>query len=140
MRQKYFSFSIIHFSKKIKSGGFTLLELLVVISVIAILITLGITSYSTAQMKARDAKRKGDLRDIQQALEQYYSVCNNIYPSVQANFTSINCSSPAISIMPVVPKDPRTTPYNCQPCTEGGFHLCTTMETQSQPYCVDNQQ
>ena len=50
--------------------GFTLLELLVVIGIISILVALGTASYSTAQKKARDAKRKGDVRSIINAFEQ----------------------------------------------------------------------
>ena len=64
---------------KIKKLGFTLLELLVVIGIIAVLVSLGASSYSTAQKKARDSKRKGDLRAIQSCMEQYYSDSNYVY-------------------------------------------------------------
>jgi len=63
-----------------QSNGFTLLELLVVISIIGILVSLVSVSYSTAQKKSRDAKRKGDLKSIQNAFEQYYAVYNG-YPA-----------------------------------------------------------
>lgn len=59
--------------------GFTLLEILVVISIIGLLIAMGSVSYSTAQKKGRDARRKGDIKAIQNALEEYYSV-NSTYP------------------------------------------------------------
>jgi len=45
-------------------AGFTLIELLVVISILAILITMGLTSFASAQRKGRDAKRKSDIREI----------------------------------------------------------------------------
>ncbi|NCO89124.1 type II secretion system protein, partial [Candidatus Roizmanbacteria bacterium] len=38
--------------------AFTLLEILVVIGIISIMVAMGTASYSTAQKKARDAKRK----------------------------------------------------------------------------------
>lgn len=60
-------------------SGFTLLELLVVISIIGILIALGTVSYSTIQKKSRDSKRKGDMKAIQNAFEQYIAQ-NNRYP------------------------------------------------------------
>lgn len=60
--------------------GFTLLELLVVIAIIAILASVGLGSYTRSQRKARDARRRSDLKQIQNALEQYYSI-NGSYPN-----------------------------------------------------------
>lgn len=51
--------------------GFTLIELLVVIVIIGILSTLGIINYMDARMRARDAQRKTNLLQVQQALELY---------------------------------------------------------------------
>lgn len=62
---------------KTKKNAFTLLEMLVVIGIIGVLVGLATTSYSTAQKKARDAKRKSDLKSVQNCLEQYYSYNNN---------------------------------------------------------------
>lgn len=61
-----------------KSKGFTLVELLVVISIIAILSVIGLTIFSGVQKGARDAKRKEDLHSLALALEQY-KVQNNTY-------------------------------------------------------------
>ena len=67
-------------SKKIKSGaGFTLIELLVVMFIIAILATLIIVSYNYTRARARDSRRKTDLRTIQTALEVYGDT-NSFYP------------------------------------------------------------
>jgi len=52
--------------------GFTLIELMVAISIIAIISAVGITTFSQSQKLARDAKRKQDLRSIGIALELYY--------------------------------------------------------------------
>lgn len=128
-------------------SGFTLLELLVVISIIAILITMGVSSFATAQKKGRDTKRKSDIKEVQTALEQYYSVCNYIYP-VPSGFYSqgIICSSPSIAIMPTVPTDPRSTPYYCptpvdSKCTSSVYTICATLESEPTPqYCLTNQQ
>lgn len=63
-----------------KSGaGFTLVELLIVISIIAILTVIGLTTYAGVQKNARDARRKDDLRAIKVALELYYQT-NKTYP------------------------------------------------------------
>lgn len=55
------------------SSGFTLMELLVVMAILGILITLGLTSYRSVQAKSRDARRKNDMRQIASALELYYN-------------------------------------------------------------------
>jgi general secretion pathway protein G len=53
--------------------GFTLIELLVVIAIIALLSTLAVVALGSAREKARDAKRLSDLKQIQTALELYYT-------------------------------------------------------------------
>ncbi len=59
--------------------GFTLIELLVVISIIGILSSVVLASLNSARAKARDTKRLSDLREVQKALETYYSD-NGKYP------------------------------------------------------------
>lgn len=59
--------------KKNKKFGFTLVELLIVISIISILTIVGISSFRTIQTKSRDAKRKNDLSSISKALNMYYN-------------------------------------------------------------------
>lgn len=56
-----------------KQKGFTLIELLVVISIIALLSSVVLTSLGSARIKARDARRLSDLRQMQLALELYYA-------------------------------------------------------------------
>ncbi len=53
--------------------GFTLVELLITISIIAILSAIGLVIYSSVIKQGRDSKRQSDLRSIQSALEQYNS-------------------------------------------------------------------
>ncbi len=132
-------------NKKTHQRGFTLLELLVVIGIIAILALIGISSYSAAQKKSRDAKRKTDLRSIQTALEQYYSICGFKYPtpvgtSTNKYFTSIYCPSPTQGIMPTVPKDPDNNNYICTGCNSSQYTICATLEVSSDDFCVQNQQ
>ena len=64
---------------RLRRPGFTLIELLVVMAIIAILIGAATVSYSIAQKKGRDSKRKADLKTIQQALELYFQE-NKYYP------------------------------------------------------------
>lgn len=60
--------------------GFSLLELLVVIGIIGILVAIGTISYSTAQTRSRDARRRSDVENIGKALEQYYAANSAVYP------------------------------------------------------------
>jgi prepilin-type N-terminal cleavage/methylation domain-containing protein len=59
--------------------GFTLVELLVVISIIGLLSTLAVVSLGSARSRARDARRISDIRQIQTALELYFAD-QGIYP------------------------------------------------------------
>lgn len=129
-----------------KKLGFTLLEILVVIGIIAILVGLGATSYSTAQKKARDAKRKGDLKAIQNAFEQYHAICGNVYPAPVSGKTasSVVCSSPSSTVMSSTPTDPLSGSLYIMTQPDGTtatFSICATLEAESPAsYCLTNQQ
>lgn len=123
--------SIYHLPFTIHRHGFTLIELLVVISIIAILMAVATVSYTNAQQKGRDNKRKSDLKAIQQALEVYYQQ-NGKYPfkrddsnSYLGRMACVNtaatgvkwgdaftCSS--ITYMNPTPKDPVFPPTTTQ--------------------------
>lgn len=51
--------------------GFTLIELMVSISIIALITAVGLVSYTNANRNARDAKRKADLEQVRAAIEFY---------------------------------------------------------------------
>lgn len=52
--------------------GFTLIEIMIVIVILGILATFVSGNYITSLKKGRDARRKTDLQQIQNALELYY--------------------------------------------------------------------
>ncbi len=58
--------------RKLKQG-FTLIEMLVVISIIAVLTGLILANFNNARLRGRDAARKSDLRQIKSALRLFYN-------------------------------------------------------------------
>lgn len=63
-----------------QTKSFTVIEILIVVSIVTILATLGFSTYSSVQKKARDARRTSDLEIIRAGIEQYRSN-NNDYPT-----------------------------------------------------------
>jgi len=108
-----------------KKNGFTLLEILVVISIIGILVALGTTAFSTAQRKSRDARRKADVKAIQNGFEQYYSR-ENTYPTT---LTEAN----DITIFPAgLPEDPKLFvghPDYYMTLSADAFCVCSLLES-----------
>lgn len=72
--------------------GFTLVELLVVISIIGVLASIGLVAFSSAQARSRDAQRKSDLKQISSSLELYYSDYGQ-YPAGNASGQILGCPS-----------------------------------------------
>jgi len=123
--------------------GFTLLEMLVVLGIIAIILSVLTVSFSITQKKSRDAKRKGDIKALQSGLEQYYSACSYVYPSgTLPTGTPLVCGgSPAI--ISIIPVDPKTgVGYTYTPTGTTGFSLCAnSIESESiTGFCLNNQQ
>jgi len=62
------------------SAGFTMLELMVVMSLIVILSTMGLVQYRQSVVRSREAVLKADLFQMRDAIDQYYADKNQ-YPS-----------------------------------------------------------
>src|SRR5262245_42920348 len=62
------------------NAGFTMIELLVVLALIVILATMGMTQYRSSVVHAKEAVLKEDLFQMRDAIDQYYADKNQ-YPS-----------------------------------------------------------
>ncbi len=118
--------------------GFTLIELLVVIAIIGLLSTLAVVALGSARQKARDSKRLADLKQVQTALELYYTDQTS-YPSGNAltlgtgnaaclsatGWEATGCANP---YMAQVPADPLSTQSYAYTAASSSYTITATLE------------
>lgn len=110
--------------KTAPKNGFTLVELLVVITILAILSIIGLTIYSGVTARARDAQRQDDARKLITAIEQYrsgagkYPINNTAWATSTETNTTANPWIPGLdtsnfrdSRLPQDPKNNATYKY-----------------------------
>lgn len=132
-------------SKRSKDGslkGFTLVELLVVITLVTLLSAAVYASYTRALTMGRDGRRRVDLASLRDALELYYFdyksyptpvSCN--YPTYWCDVSSLGALVPTyIKVLPSDPK-PDTTVYRYtylsggqRYCLEANLEIPTTIQ------------
>lgn len=127
--------------------AFTLIELLIVISILGVLAALITGNFFTSLKKGRDAKRKGDLEQTQRALEMYYEdkkaypAFNIFAPGYQLCETKIGtdaspCGTEKI-YMEKVPNDPisgRSYEYVTTAGVDYRLYACMENNLQMLPY------
>lgn len=124
---------------KRKKTGFTMIELLVSATIIAVLSAIGLVSFRSANMKARNGKRMADLQQVRAALEIYRSDYPT-YPTTigtagdLATITGLDTYLSSDSI--IDPKDP-TLIYTY--VSDGStYTICATTEPDLILECVYN--
>ena len=135
-------------NKRTKKTGFTMIELLVVVSIIVVLSAAGFSSYRIANKKARDGRRKADLSKVQTSLEMYRSdvgqyppyaspKTNAKYESMKADLVNQNVINNPTALELVDPQ-PSAAGYNYQ--SDGlTYTLCAPdIEIETSEYCVYN--
>lgn len=115
---------------KKKLLAFTLLEILVVISIIGILIAAGATSYSTMGKISRDSRRKADLEQIRSALEMYRSnSTSSSYPSTTDTLSILWTVPPGIvKYLETAITDPKGYSYKYTQISGSDYTLSTYLE------------
>ena len=97
-------------------AGFTIVELLIVIVVIAVLAAISIVAYNGVQSRARDAERRTEMASIEKALELYhldnggYPTCSNTTYTAGGTLSGCFLDSIESSLVPKylssLPRDP----------------------------------
>ena len=82
------------------SAGFTLIEVLIVITLIVVLASMGMASYTNSVRRSREAVLKEDLFRMRDAIDQYYADKNK-YPQALADLVTEK-------YLREIPKDPMT--------------------------------
>jgi len=124
-----------------KPNSFTLIEILVVVTIISLLTAGGISSYVNFNKQSRDARRKADLEQIRAALEMYKS--NSSVSSYPVLRTSLEPTY--IKSYPTDPKDSVAYPYialtsagatcTVEPCPN--YQLSASLEASGSQYQVN---
>ena len=122
--------------------GFTLIELLVVIAIIGILSSVVLASLGTARVKARDATRISDMKNVQLALELYYDSTQSYPPNTTGTANAYTFAGPQLvaalvpTYIPKLPVDPTQTgavayhyvallsPTTLTDCSSGAVGAC----------------
>lgn len=121
-----------------RRDGFTLIELIVAMAILAIVTSGLLANFINSQKKARDAQRKSDLKQIQNALEAYLND-HDIYPSDSGGIIggvdwgdefSDAPDEPGTIYMKVVPEDPSSDKnyYYVQTQSGAAYRLYACLE------------
>lgn len=82
--------------------AFTLIELLVVVAIIAILAAIAVPNFMEAQVRAKTARAKADIRTLATGVNAYATDYNG-YPDV---FTRLNTITTPVQYLTTIPRDP----------------------------------
>lgn len=85
--------------------GFTLVELLITVSIIAVLLAAFVNVMLGVQRGSRDSKRKVDLKTVQSALEQYRAD-QHFYPASLTPGETLQSPDGSKTYLKVIPSDP----------------------------------
>lgn len=128
--------------------GFSLIELLVVATIMIVLMTIGLVSYRQASRNSRNAKRKSDLESVRQALVLYHNnnseypdLASDAAPTKTAFDTMLATITDYLSVSSVAdPKDDGVYEYQYGSDSGNTFNLCASLETEAgaEQYCVTN--
>src|ERR1051326_4940909 len=77
---------------RLKSKGFTLIELMIVVAIIGILAAIAIPRFAQMLEKSREGATKGNLGSIKSAASIYYGDTQGIWPTTLNSFSGYSFS------------------------------------------------
>ncbi len=83
-----------------RHAGFTMIELLIVVSIVVVLAGMGVAQYQNSVVRAKEAVLREDLYRMRDVLDQYYADKQQYAPSLDALVTD--------GYLRELPKDPFT--------------------------------
>ncbi|MCL5410846.1 MAG: fibronectin type III domain-containing protein [Patescibacteria group bacterium] len=125
-----------------KPKGFTLVEILIVIAIIAILAGIVLLTILSVRARAQDAKRKSDLNSVNTAL-QSYGAGNNSYPisnpqtELLSNDSNLGGILVANEYFKTIPQDQYKNRQYTYESDGNSYKLCGILNDNSQ-YCFVN--
>lgn len=122
--------------------GFTLIELLVVIAIIGILSVIILATVNNSRQNARDGQRLSDIKQLENALEIYFTGAgyvypDKIYPATCTQTDQTSCPLVIAGVIPKMPFDPvngaayRYTGLGADVANCFGYHLGISLENSN---------
>lgn len=121
--------------------AFTLVELLVVISIMAILTIITVSQFRTARKRANDVARKGDLNSVAKALQLYFADYGTMPADnvINDNWGEVFKDSSGYIYMVKLPKEnTKGWPQYCYKTDGKKYALFAKLEVQSDEECKGN--
>lgn len=84
-----------------KKVGFTLIELMIAVSIIGILASIALPKFADMVRKAREGTLKGNLGTLRNALSIYYADMEGQYPTDPSNLSSLTENGKYLTSIPV---------------------------------------
>ena len=109
--------------------GFTLVELLIAMTIVAVLTALSLVSYQGARKNARDGQRRADLEQIRSALEICRADTDSYPLGALSSGSDIACGGTTYLNIPDDPLDGRNYIYSGAANT---YVLCASLELSTE--------
>lgn len=109
-----------------------MIELLVVISIIGVLASIVLVSFTSSQKQARDTQRKSDIKQYQLSTEAYANKSNGLYPRRNATVSADTtlCTDLGLTSCPSDPREAKDASFDYKYQSDGSASDGTAAATR----------